>query len=94
MGWQSTMVNEIRSAPPHDKSGNTWHHPDEMFLNLSKYGFKATINDDYKVSMPIYDGILSDEGIVTSLSYIKSTWPNEVAEIHDKINDKYKSKTD
>ena len=94
MGWQDTMVDGMRLAPPHDKSGHTWHHPDEMLFNLTKYGFKAMINDDYKVSMPVYDGILSDEEIIASLSYIKSTWPDEVIEIHDKINDNYKSKTD
>ena len=51
------------------------------------------VNDDYKASMPVYDGILSDEEIIASLSYIKSTWPKEVAEILNKINDNYKSKT-
>ena len=93
-GWQDTMVNGMSLAPPHDKSGHTWHHPDEMLFNLTKYGFKAMINDNYKVSMPVYDGILSDEEIIASLSYTKSTWPEEVAEIHNKINDNYKSKTD
>ena len=94
VGWQDTMVDGMRLAPPHDKSGHTWHHPDEMLFNLTKYGFKAMINDDYKVSMPVYDGILSDEEIIASLSYIKSTWPKEVVEIHNKINDNYKSKTE
>ena len=44
--------------------------------------------------MPVYDSVLSDEEIIASLSYIKSTWPDEVIEIHNKINDNYKSKTD
>jgi len=52
------------------------------------------INDDYKVSMPVYNGILSDEEIIVSLSYIKSTCPDEVIEIHNKINDNYESKAD
>ena len=94
VSWQDTMVDEMRLAPPHDTSGHTWHHPDEMLSNLTKYGFKAMINDDYKVSMPVYDGILSEEEIIASLSYIKSTWPDEVIEIHDKINDNYRLKTD
>ena len=94
VGWQDTMVDGMRLAPPHDKSGHTWHHPDEMLFNLTKYGFKAMINDDYKVSMPVYDGILSDEEITATLSYIKSKWPDEVIEIHDKINNNYKSRTD
>ena len=44
--------------------------------------------------MPVYDSVLSDEEIIASLSYIKSTWPDEVIEIHDKINDNYRLKTD
>ena len=88
------MVDWMRLAPPHDKSGHTWHHPDAMLLNLTKYGFKAMIHDDHKVSMPVYNGILSDEEIIASLSYIKSTWSGEVIEIHDQINDNCKLKTD
>ena len=47
VGWQDTMVDGMRLAPPHDKSGHTWHHPDEMLFNLTKYSFKALITDDY-----------------------------------------------
>ena len=94
MGWQDTMVHGMRLALPHDQSGHTWHHPDEMFFNLSKFGFNAMINDDYKVSMSVYDGILSGEQIIASLSLIISTWPEEGAEIHDMINYNYKSKID
>ena len=65
-----------------------------MFFNLTKYDFKEIINDDYKVSMPVYDGTLSDEEIIASLSQIKYSWPGEVIEIHYKINDNYKLKTD
>ena len=32
-----------------------------------------------------------DREIVAVLSYIKSTWPADIAEIHDKINADYKS---
>ena len=92
VAWQDTMVDGMRLAPPHDKSGHTWHHPDEMLFNLTKYGFRAMINNDNKVSMPVYDGILSDEEIIASLSYIKFTWPEEVTEIHNTVNDNYKSK--
>ena len=48
------------------------------------------ISSDYKVSMPIYDDVLKDEEIVATLSYIKSTWPDDVRQIQDKINADYK----
>ena len=90
--WQDTMIDGMRLAPPHNKSGHTWHHHDELLLNLTKCGFKVMINHDYKVSMPGRDSILSDDEMIVSLSYIKSTWPEEVSEIHNEINDNYKSK--
>ena len=68
LGWQDTMVDGMRLAPLHDKSGHTWHHFGEMLSNHTRHGFKAIISDDYKVSMPVYDGILSDEEIIASLS--------------------------
>ena len=91
-GWQGNMIDGMKLAPRHSKSGHVWHHPDELLFNLTECGFKVIINDDYEVSMPVYDGILSDEEIIASLSYIKSTWPEEVVEIHNKLNDNYKSK--
>ena len=36
VGWQDTMFDGMRLASPHDKSGHTWHHPDEMLFNLIK----------------------------------------------------------
>ena len=90
VGWRDTKVDGMRLAPPHDKSGHTWHHPDELLYKLTKYGFEAMIGSEYKVSMPIYDGLLKDEDIIAALSYIKSTWPDDVRQIHDKINADYK----
>ena len=49
------------------------------------------INDDSEVIMPVCDGILSDEAIIAPLSYIKSTWPTDVVEIHDRINTDFKT---
>ena len=76
----------MRLALPHDKTGHTWHRLDALLYKLTKYGFAAMIGSDYKVSMPIYDDVLKDEEIIAALSYIKSTWPGDVRQIHDKIN--------
>ena len=89
-GWRDTMVDGMRLAPPHDRSGHTWHHPDELLYKLTKYGFAAMIGRDYKVSMPVYDGVLRDDDIIAALSYIKSTWPDDIRQIHDRINADYK----
>ena len=41
---------------------------------------------DYKSAMQGYEGVLSDEEIIASLSYIKSRWPKDVIARHDQIN--------
>jgi hypothetical protein len=40
--------------------------------------------------MPVYDGVLRDDDIIAALSYIKSTWPDDIRQIHDRINADYK----
>jgi len=88
-GWQDAKVNGMRLAPPHDKSGHTWHHPDIMLFQITKYGLEAIIGRKYPNNMPVYDGVLSDEEILASLSYIKSTWPEDIKAVHDNINTQY-----
>lgn len=88
-GWRDQMVDGMRLAPPHDETGHTWHHADELLFKITKYGYEALLGREYKVSMPVYDGLLKDDEIIAILSYIKSTWPKHIVEAHDKINADY-----
>ena len=36
--------------------------------------------------MPAYENILTDKEIISVLSFIKSTWPNQIQKIHNNIN--------
>ena len=77
-------------APPHDETGHTWHHPDQVLFDITKLGIVAAANlKDYKTVMPIYEGVLSDEEIIAVLSFIKSTWPEEIRAGHDEMNARY-----
>ena len=40
----------------------------------------------YPNNMPIYKDLLNDKEIISVLSYIKSTWPEEIQIIQDKLN--------
>jgi mono/diheme cytochrome c family protein len=85
--WRTRGANGLLPAPPHDASGHTWHHPDETLFRITKYGVaKAAGLKDYASSMPVYDGVLSDEEIIAVLSWIKSRWPAQVREKHDQMN--------
>jgi len=66
-------------APPHDASGHTWHHPDQLLFDITKLGIaKAVKLKDYDTAMPAFAGTLSDAEIVAVLSWIKSQWPPEI----------------
>lgn len=87
--WRSPGDDGRLPAPPHDATGHTWHHDGDTLFRLTKYGTGALIGDpDYASNMPIYEGVLSDEEITAVLSYIKSTWPDDVRARHDEMENR------
>ena len=73
--WQTPLPNGRMPAPPHDKTGHTWHHADKALAGVTKLGLKPFAGDDYESDMPAFGTILSDKEIEAILIYIKSTWP-------------------
>ena len=85
--WQRRKADGRLPAPPHDETGHTWHHPDELLVRLTKYGLPKMINGQpYETDMPAFEEVLSDEEIIASLSYVKSRWPRPVRDRHDQLN--------
>lgn len=85
--WRERDGKGFLPAPPHDASGHTWHHPDEVLVRIMKEGVGKVANiADYQTAMPVYAGVLSDQEIVAVLSWIKAQWPAEVRQRHDLIN--------
>ena len=85
--WRERDDKGLLPAPPHDASGHTWHHPDEVLVRITKLGVAKAANlKDYASAMPIYEGVLSDKEIVAVLSWIKAQWPAPIREKHDLIN--------
>lgn len=85
--WRMRDASGRLPAPPHDASGHTWHHTDEVLFNIVKYGVAKTANlKDYETAMPLYEGVLSDAEIVAVLSYIKANWPEDIRRKHDELN--------
>jgi mono/diheme cytochrome c family protein len=73
--WQTPLPSGRLPAPPHDASGHTWHHPDEVLFEITRLGSAAVVGSGYESDMPGFDGILTDDEIRAVLAYIKSTWP-------------------
>jgi mono/diheme cytochrome c family protein len=80
--WQKRLPNGRFPAPPHDASGHTWHHPDEVLFAITKHGMVPPhAPAGYQSDMPAFGATLSDEEIRAVLAYIAANWPDEVRKI-------------
>ena len=77
--WRQRLPNGRLPAPPHDASGHTWHHPDQVLVDIVKYGLVPgkTAPDGYQSDMPAYGATLNDADIAAVIAYIKGSWPAE-----------------
>lgn len=73
--WQTPLPSGRLPAPPHDASGHTWHHGDDMLFDITKNGLKRYAGEKYESDMPLFAGTLTDEEIRAAIEFIKSTWP-------------------
>jgi mono/diheme cytochrome c family protein len=85
--WRERGPDGRLPAPPHDASGHTWHHSDDVLFKLTKHGLaKVAKLKDYNSAMPVYEGVLTDAEIIAVLSWIKAQWPAEVRARQDEVN--------
>lgn len=75
--WRERLPSGKFPAPPHDASGHTWHHSDQLLFNITKHGISRYAPPGYLSDMPAFALHLSDDDIWAVLAYIKSTWPEE-----------------
>jgi mono/diheme cytochrome c family protein len=75
--WKIPDASGKLPAPPHDKTGHTWHHPDQILLDIVDRGGAAYSPQS---NMPAFAGILSPAEQRAVLDHIKTFWgPDEVA---------------
>jgi mono/diheme cytochrome c family protein len=72
--WRSLKEDGTLPAPPHDDSGHTWHHDDQLLFKYTKLGGVGVAPPSFKSAMPGFGADLSDSDIWAVLSYIKSRW--------------------
>lgn len=73
--WRSPGRNGRLPAPPHDASGHTWHHPDQLLFEITKFGGRRF---NPKSAMPGFESTFSDDDLWATLAFIKSRWPAQV----------------
>ena len=83
--WRQPLPEGGFPAPPHDETGHTWHHPDQLLFQMTKFGGKHFAGEDAVSNMPAFEGILSDREILASLAYIKSKWPPKIQDQQEKM---------
>lgn len=76
--WRERKPDGKMPAPPHDATGHTWHHPDDVLFGITKQGIAAFAPPGYASDMPAFNGVLTDEQIWAVLSFLKSSWPPEI----------------
>ena len=84
-GWVENDTKANILAPPHDETGHSWHHSDQALFSLTKYGGSGKTGQPS--AMPGYQQILTDDQIISVLSFIKSTWSLEIRQHHDQVNE-------
>ncbi len=84
--WQEALPEGGRPAPPHDETGHTWHHADELLFEIVQKGPESSTLPGYVYRMPAFGGALSDDEIWAVLAYIKSTWPPDILAAQDEVN--------
>lgn len=85
--WRERGADGLLPAPPHDASGHTWHHPDQVLFDITKHGVARAANlKDYASAMPAYDGVLTDAQIVAVLSWIKAQWPAAIRAQQEEVD--------
>ncbi len=76
--WRKPLPTGGFPAPPHNESGHTWHHPDEVLFRITKFGGQADASPGFRSNMPPFGEVLSDAEIWAVLAYIKNQWPQTI----------------
>lgn len=73
-------------APPHDDTGHTWHHGDELLIRYIREGGMAPPTQFYP--MPGFGDALTDDEIMLVIAYIKTMWSDENRAIQAQITER------
>jgi mono/diheme cytochrome c family protein len=71
--WKERKADGTFPAPPHDTSGHTWHHPDDLLLEIIAQGGDQALGS----TMPGFAEELTEDEMAAILEYIKTFWGEE-----------------
>lgn len=85
--WRQADSNGVLPAPPHDTTGHTWHHPDQVLLDVIANGSQMPNS-----KMIAYGDILTQEEMESVLVYIKTFWGEREREFQEQVTEQYLGK--
>ncbi len=71
--WKEPLPDGSLPAPPHDNSGHTWHHPDDLLIEIILQGGGPL----YGGTMPGFAEQIDRAQAEAILAYLKSFWGEE-----------------
>ena len=84
--WRTPDEAGLLPAPPHDETGHTWHHDNNLLFRYTKLGGERALAESgvtgFKSGMPGFEETLNDGEIWSILAYIRSKWPEHIQENH------------
>lgn len=84
--WRVKNADGTLKPPPHDATGHTWHHPDNLLFKITKDGGQDGAPAGFTSAMPGFGKNLSDEEIWAVVAYIKSRWPEKIQKRQEIVN--------
>ena len=88
--WRRIGEDGLLPAPPHDRTGHTWHHDNRLLFDYTKLGGKALMEArgiaGFKSGMEGFGDALADDEIWDILAFIRSTWPERIKRIQASRN--------
>lgn len=79
LGWRDGLRAEHPPAPALDADGFAWHNPDRALVGIIRHGVAAH-------GMPAFAEELSEDDIWAVVAFMKSAWPAETRQRHDRLN--------
>ncbi len=90
--WRTPKPDGSLRAPPHDRTGHSWHHPDQLLFAYTKLGGAKVTRGAVKSNMPGFEGTLTDREISAVLAFIKSRWPEEIRQRQRTMTEAYRNR--
>lgn len=74
-------------APPHNETGHTWHHGDELLIRYVLEGGISLTDPTNFYPMPAFGDQISETDVMTIIAYIKTMWTDEQRARQQEVTD-------